>query len=312
MVEFATGDVGRTPLAQAAWGTRMRVPTFLNGLKSPVKRWRHRVRAAYIKRFHAFTPMDLRAMLHGLGVQAGDVLCVHSSFDRFLGFQGHFGDALQALRDTVGPAGGILMPTQPFNGSAIDYIRAHPVTDMARSPSLMGIMTEIMRRTPGAVRSINPTHPVATWGEKGVGLVGNDWEARTPCGQGTAYYRLLEADGKILLLGTGVQPMTFYHCVEELIEPLMPFSPFTAEVFTLQTKDAQGKLYTSQMRLFERVLSGKRRMSLLIPELRQRGFWREARVGRLEAIYLRATDVLEACRSMAKKGRFCYLLNYER
>jgi aminoglycoside 3-N-acetyltransferase len=285
----------------------MRVPAFLNGLKPPVKRFRHRARSAYINFFHSFTPAEFRERLRGLGVRSGDVLCVHSSFDQFLGFRGNVGEALQALKDSVGPEGGILMPTQPFTSTAIDYVRTHPVTDLARAPSLMGIMTELLRRTKGVVRSINPTHPVAAWGDKGVRLVGNDWEARTPCGQGTAYHRLIEADGKILMLGTGVQPMTFYHCVEELIEPSMPFSPFTSEVFTLQTKDAQGKLYTSRMRLFEPVKSAKRRMSLLVPELKASGYWREARLGRLEIIFLKATEVLEACRSMAKKNQFCYL-----
>lgn len=284
----------------------MQVRAFLSELKPHVKQARHRVRTAYISRFHSFTPAEFRKTLHCLGVHAGDVLCVHSSFDRFLGFRGHVGDALESLQATVGPEGGILMPTQPFTSSAIEYVRKHPITDLGRSPSLMGLMTEILRRTRGVVRSINPTHPVAAWGERGVRLIGNDWEARTPCGRGTAYQRLLEFDGKILLLGTGVQPMTFYHCVEELIEPVLPFSPFTAEEFTLQTKDMNGNLYTSRMRLFDPVLSARRRMSVLVPELKGRGFWREAKIGCLEIILLKTSEVLDACRSMAKKGRFCY------
>jgi hypothetical protein len=109
------------------------------------------------------------------------------------------------------------------------------------------------------------------------------------------------------MLGTGVQPMTFYHCVEELIEPMLPASPFTREVFTLRTKDKAGEVHTSHMRLFEPVLSAKRRMSLLVPELKARGFWQRARVGGLEILCFRAAEVLDACRSMAAKGRFCYL-----
>lgn len=285
----------------------MRVPGSSSGLKLYLKQLRHRARAAYISRFHSFTPADFRDGLCGLGVQTGDILCVHSSFDQFLGFRGNVGDAIQALQDCVGPEGGLIMPTQPFTSSAVDYVRTYPITDLARAPSLMGLMTEILRRTRGAIRSINPTHPVAAWGDKGVRLVGNDWEARTPCGQGTAYHRLLEFDGQILMLGTGLQPMTFYHCVEELIEPLMPFSPFTAEEFSLQTKDAKGDIYRSHMRLFEPVLSAKRRMSLLVPELQEHGFWKVGKVGRLAIILLKATHVLEACRSMARKGQFCYL-----
>jgi len=285
----------------------MWIPPFLSPLKPPLKRVRHRARSAYIHRFYSFTPTDFREKLKSLGIETGDVICVQSSFDQFLGFQGNVGDAIQSLKDSVGPGGGLLMPTQPFGGRAIDWVREHPVTDLARAPSVMGLMTEILRRTANAIRSIHPTHPVAVWGDKGLRLAKNDWEARTPCGRETAYYRLLESDGKILMLGTGVQPMVFYHCVEELIEPMMPLSPFTAEEYTLKTKDVDGKLYTSRMRLFEPMLSRNRRLELLVPELKARGFWREAKVGRLELLLFRASEVLEACRSMASKGRFCYL-----
>jgi aminoglycoside 3-N-acetyltransferase len=285
----------------------MRVPTFLERLKPGAKRLQRSARSAYITRFHAFTPADFLSALQGLGVQSGDVLCVHSSFEQFLGFRGGIADALRSLQESVGPEGGLVMPTQPFRRTAAEYVRKHPVTDLARAPSLMGFMTEILRRTPGAVRSINPTHPVAAWGARGISLIGHDWEARTPCGQGTAYHRMLDVDAKIVMLGTGLQPMTFYHCVEELIEPLMPASPFTAEEFTLQSRDATGTLYTSRMRLFEPVLSGKRRMSLMVPDLKRRGVLQQARVGRLEILLVRATDVLDTCHGMAREGRFCYL-----
>jgi aminoglycoside N3'-acetyltransferase len=287
----------------------MRVPRFLNSIKEPIKQAHHRLRTEYIKRFYSFAPVDLGNLLRRMGVVTGDVMIVHSSFNEFLGFRGDVGGALRTLQDAVGSHGGILMPTQPFTGSAIDYVRTHPVTDLRRAPSLMGILSEILRRTPGTVRSVHPTHPVAAWGAKGLQMVANDWEARTPCGRGTAYYRLLEHDGKILMLGTGVQPMTFYHCVEELIEPLMPFSPFTAEEFTLQSKDVKGNVYTTRTRLLEPVLSANRRMSLLVPEMKSRGFWNEAKIGRLEVLLFKAVDVLEACQAMARKGQFCYLVN---
>jgi aminoglycoside N3'-acetyltransferase len=265
------------------------------------------VRTAYINRFHAFTPGDFVQKLRSLGVETGDVLCVQSSFDQFMGFQGNVGDAIRSLKDVVGEDGGLLMPTMPFTGTAIEWVRDHPVTDLARAPSLMGLMTEVLRRSPSAIRSIHPTHPVAVWGNKGLRLVKNDWEARTPCGRETAYYRLLESDGKILMLGTGLQPMVFYHTVEELIEPVMPASPFTSEEYTLTTKNVDGTLYTSRMRLFEKSLSRRRSLSLMVPELKSRDFWRETKVGRLDILLLRAADVLEGCRSMANKGQFCYL-----
>ena len=285
----------------------MWIPGFLKPLKPPLKRARHRARSAYINRFYSFTPADFREKLRSLGIQTGDAVCVQSSFDQFLGFQGNVGDALQCLKDAVGQEGGLLMPTMPFTATAIEYVQSHPVTDLARAPSLMGLMTEILRRTPTAVRSIHPTHPVAVWGDKGIRLAGNDWEARTPCGLHTAYYRLLEADGKILMLGTGLQPMVFYHCVEELIEPMMSASPFTAEEYTLTSRNVDGTIYTSRMRLFEKELSRRRSLDLMAPQLKSRGFWHETHIGRLKILLFRVAEVLDTCRAMAGKGQFCYL-----
>jgi aminoglycoside 3-N-acetyltransferase len=232
---------------------------------------------------------------------------VHSAFDRFLGFEGNVADALKVLQAVTGSEGGLVMPTQPFGGSAIDYARSQAVTDLRRMPSRMGFLTEILRRTKGAVRSINPTHPVAAWGEAAVALVGDDWQAGTPCGAGTVYHRLLDCDAKILMLGTGIQPMTFYHCVEELIEPLMPASPFTEEQFTMQTRDVDGEVYTSTMRLYEPGLSARRRMSLMVPEFKGKDALQTTRIGHLDIILVSAREVLSACKSMAERGEFCYL-----
>src|SRR4030095_15356870 len=89
--------------------------------------------------------------------------------------------------------------------------------------------------------------------------------------------------------------------------PRVPASRFTAEEFRLQTKDVKGNLYTSHMRLFEPVLSAKRRMSVMVPDLQRRGFWNEAGGGRRDILLIRAADVLETVRAMANDGRFCYL-----
>ena len=284
----------------------MKIPRALSPLKEFVKQGRHSLRNWYVRRFLAFTPADFLQALRSLGIRPGDLICVHSSFDRFLGFTGNVGDALKILQEAVGEEGGLMMPTQPFGGSAIDYVRAHPVTNIARTLSQVGMITELLRRTKGAVRSIHPTHPVALWGKRGTPLADRDYEATTPCGKGTAYARLLDQSGKILLLGTGAQPITFYHFVEELIEPLMPFSPFTDEVFELTSIDAAGRSYATRTRLLDPGWSARRKMYLMVPELKKQGFWREARIGRLELILLDAADIVKACVAMARRGEFCY------
>src|SRR6202043_3771999 len=100
-----------------------------------------------------------------------------------------------------------------------------------------------------------------------------------PCGRQTPYGRLLDQNGKILFLGTDISAMTFFHTVEEILEPKMPFSPFTKDVFTLQSRDAQNRILTTSTRLFEPQYSRRRNLEKLVRPLKQQGWWRDARLG---------------------------------
>ena len=129
------------------------------------------------------------------------------------------------------------MPTLPFSGSAVEYVRTNAVLDIKRTASRMGFMTEIFRRLPGVSRSLHPTHPVAGWGAKAARLLESHRSAETPCGAGSPFEKLVEVDGKVVLLGVSIRTMTFYHYLEEDLESRMPFSPFTTETFTVSVRD---------------------------------------------------------------------------
>jgi aminoglycoside N3'-acetyltransferase len=61
----------------------------------------NKIRHRWVTTWFAFEPEDL---------------IVHSSFDRFEGFRGSLGGAIQTLQDAVGPEGALLMlraPTAP-------------------------------------------------------------------------------------------------------------------------------------------------------------------------------------------------------
>jgi aminoglycoside N3'-acetyltransferase len=250
--------------------------------------------------------MDLKASLRQLGIASGDAVIVHSSFESFEGFRGSVTDAIQVLRDVIGPDGALLMPTIPFSGSAVEYARTRPLLDVNRTPSSMGIITEIFRRLPGVTRSVHPTHPVAGWGAKAAPLLATHRLAHTPCGAGSPFARLVQTDGKILLLGVSINAMTFFHYLEEDLEGRMPFSPFTTETFTLDVRDEEGQTVSVATRLYDPIVGRERDGELLTPHLKAGGVWREAKVGRLKAIVLRCGDVKKIATEMASKGLFCY------
>ena len=275
-------------------------------LKQALKVARGRMRAAYVRRFRAFGPEDLLAMLRRLGVAEGDVVMAHSSFDKFEGFRGSPLDAIRVLKDAVGPEGTLLMVTLPFTGSATEFVLKGEILDVRRTPSRMGLVTEFFRRMSGVERSIHPTHPVAAWGKLAVPMTADHYRAKTPCGAPSPFSKLLDYGGKILLLGTGVRTITYFHYVEEVLEARMPYSPFTKEEFTLSTRTGTGETVTTVTRLYDLDLAARRYLVPVEDELRRRGQWRTARVKGLTATLVGASDFLNAMNDLAARGVYCY------
>lgn len=275
-------------------------------IKARIKGQAKSLRQQYVRLAHGFSRQDLARLLRTLGISPKDVVMVHSAFDRFEGFDGKPTDVISALQAAVGEEGAVLMPTIPFAGTAIEYVKTLGMFDVARTPSRMGLITEVFRRMPGVVRSIHPTHSVAAWGKRSAELIKDHNMAKTPCGKLSPFGQLPDIGGKILLLGADIESMTFFHCIEEDLEPLMPFSPFTKDIFVLSSKDAEGHIVETRTRLFDPHVSRRRNLQKLVPFLKDKGYWHEARVGLLRGIILKAGEVADTCRVMAQGGVFCY------
>jgi aminoglycoside 3-N-acetyltransferase len=305
VAKWRTPRISRATELGAPLGHRM----FARGtktIKADIKKLLKVFAQLYARTFRSFSPNDLFQCLRHLGIAYGDTVIAHSSFDAFAGFAGKPSDVIAMLQGAIGPEGTLLMPTLPFSGTAVEYVRNGPVFDVRRTPSRMGLITELFRRSPGVLRSVHPTHPVAVWGANSASTIAGHHEAKTPCGKGTPYLGLLERHGKILLLGVDIGSMTFYHGVEEILEARLPASPFTQRVFHLTSKRADGVLLQTETRLFEPAISRRRNLYKLVPELKRRGAWRMQRVGGLSVILLDAEDVMAAVSSMADRGIFCY------
>lgn len=265
------------------------------------RRLKHLIRL-YRETLFPFTADQLKRALRQLGVLPGDVLMVHSAFDRFAGFRGGPLDVVRALQDAVGREGTLLMPTIPFRHTAIDYALTNPVFDARHTPSQMGLITEVFRRSKGVVRSLHPTHSVAAWGRCAEAMIAGHEQADTPCGRHTPYGRLLEYEGKILLAGVPAHTMTFGYFIVEELESRLPFPALTPDRYALRWRDREGTVGISQVRLFSRQLDHDIRP--LVQELKRRRQWRAARAGGLRLALLQARDVWSAGVALADEGTF--------
>jgi aminoglycoside 3-N-acetyltransferase len=276
------------------------------GAKRYLKVKLNQARRLYAETFHAFSTADLLTALRTLDIQPGDTLLVHSSYDAFQGFGGKPSDVIATLQEAVGVAGNLMLPTLPFTGTAVAYARTNPVFDVKRTPSRTGLLTEMFRRSPAVVRSVHPTHAVAVWGKDAAALIDQHYAVETPCGEGSPFARLLDTNGKILLLGVDISSLTLYHTVEALLEKKFPVSPFTIEVFNLQSRDAAGTLLTTRTRLFEPAISRRRNLYKLVAPLKSAGAWRQKRLGQMDLVVLKANEVLSAIDAMADRREYCY------
>jgi aminoglycoside 3-N-acetyltransferase len=276
-------------------------------IKKTVKKHLYQSKRWWQTRRYPFSACELTEALILLGIKAGDLVLAHIAFNQFIGFTGRPSEVLDSLRTAVTPSGTLLMPSMPFTGSALEYIHSGRMLDVRRTPSAMGLVTELFRRSPGTLRSLHPTHPVLGSGPHAREMLRDHPLARTPCGRHSPYAKLEEANGKIALLGAGIGTLTFYHYLEETLEDLLPRSPFTQQAFDLRFLGYDGETVQVTNRLYDPDMSARRRLGKIEQELKKRGDWHERRLGRMSLVVLEARAVSKAVRAMAETGIYCYV-----
>jgi aminoglycoside N3'-acetyltransferase len=108
----------------------------------------------------SFTTADLIAELERRLPSDFEILMVHSSFDAFLPmYRGTAKELVQGLVDFCGPERTLAMPSFVMGGRSYDaaaYFKSRPF-DVRTTPSEMGLVAEIFRRTPKVLRGLHPT-----------------------------------------------------------------------------------------------------------------------------------------------------------
>jgi hypothetical protein len=108
----------------------------------------------------------------------------------------------------------------------------------------MGLLSEIARRYPGALRSAHPTHSVVAIGRHARELIESHEHSIYPCDANSPYYKIVEFDGIIIGLGVTTRQLSFVHCVEDNLRHRFPLRTRTEEVYRATVRDRQGREVT--------------------------------------------------------------------
>jgi aminoglycoside N3'-acetyltransferase len=169
------------------------------------------------------TQKGLAQGMQALGIEAGDVLFVHSSFKSLGTVEQGAATVVSAFESVLGEEGLLLMPS--FNLKGDRDVRSES-WDLEKTPSSVGWLTEFFRRMPGTVRSDHYSHSVAARGAGAAKFVSDHlsntgfvspWD-RVPWGRtygsDSPMIRAYDRGGKILMLGVDYETSTYMHVVE--------------------------------------------------------------------------------------------------
>lgn len=157
-------------------------------------------------------------ILQELGIISGAVAMVHSSMDAITRRVPSMDPMklIRLLQQHLGEEGTLLMPTFPFTGRQLDYVENNDVFDARKTPSQMGLMTEVFRRMPGVRRSLHPTHSIAGWGRHAEELL-SEHHFGTAFGERSPIFKLQAFGGVVVSLGVAfADSFTILHVPEEM------------------------------------------------------------------------------------------------
>lgn len=169
------------------------------------------------------TRRSLAADFQRLGLQTGDAVLVHAALRQVGPIIGGADALIDGLCDAVGPEGTIL---GYCDWQLEDEVRDDPrhrehipPFDPQRSRSIRdnGAFPELLRTTPGALRSANPGASCTALGGRAAWFVA-DHALDYGYGPDSPFGKLVAAQGKTLMLGAPLDTMTLLHHAEHLAD----------------------------------------------------------------------------------------------
>jgi aminoglycoside 3-N-acetyltransferase len=219
------------------------------GLTNKVTVNGRRIADGVLRRFRRarrrFVQLDFDSIsktLESCGPFKADLLLVHSSLSACGTIDGGPATVVKALRSWISNDAALAMPTHTW--SYPDPGGTAPVYDFASTPSVVGTITNFYWRQPGVLRSLHPSHSLASSGSGAEELCQGHELCDTPCGEGTPYERIVHSQSSVLMFAATMDSYTLFHTAEAAAG--VPYLYMPAQ-FSLRYKDREGAVKTVSM-----------------------------------------------------------------
>ncbi len=174
------------------------------------------------------TRRDISEALRALGLRPGAVVFMHSSLSSIGEVDGGADTVVDAVLDALGPEGTLAVPTF----CSINRRRGQTFEPDA-TPSEVGQITNALRSRPEAFRSPHIWQSMSAVGKRAEEMMSVHrpaaWAADGP------FWRLYEWDAYIMLLGVPYFRSTFWHLIEQMVQP--GYARWKASTGRIKNKD---------------------------------------------------------------------------
>lgn len=203
----------------------------INTLRSNYLSLRSHLHPIYKSIYGTYNADDLRIHLEKEIGTDFEILMVHGSVNHMLPmYTGTALDLVKMLIDFCGSDKTLVMPAFFFGDPKIGNIqrtfKENPNYNLKRTPSQMGIMTELFRRTKGVIQSRHPVYRVSALGPLAKELTSGHEFATGPAGFGSPFEFMAEKNTMIIGIGKSFHVMTQVHHVDELMGEDFPVERF--------------------------------------------------------------------------------------
>jgi aminoglycoside 3-N-acetyltransferase len=257
--------------------------------------------------YGTFDSAALKAHLEQRVGRDFEILMVHSSINYM---EPTYDDGplqfVQMLREFCGPDRTLAMPAfyfgDPEIGGASVTFEKNPRFDLRRTPSQMGLATEIFRRTKGVRQSRHPIYRVSALGPLAEALTNGHETAERACGRGSPFDVMTTHDTLILSIGKPIEVLTHVHHVEDVMGDRFPVPMSLGSNLKMTLIDGEEEIpFTLRRQSFTWKLNIWKLRNIMDPAQ-----LREWRFHHVHLFATRAGDVTEALLDAAERGVTLY------
>lgn len=235
----------------------------------------------------------------------GDVL-VHSSLIHIGNIKGRHKPIVKALQEYILDKGNTVLGIAiPIKGSSQAYLKSISRFDK-NEPIAMGVISTYYAKQDGACRSLNPTHSVVAYGPRAEEYTATHHLDKTPFTEKSPYYKLLEHNGSVLMVGAAIKHLTLAHVAEDMLGDLFPRNIYTKEEYPVDIYRNEECIYHGKYKAHSIVKGILCVPDYVYAEIKKLPSTKVVPLGASELLYINAREAVICELQELRKGNSIY------